>query len=144
MFWVKYGTGVGPKLTALLDGGVLLATTDRHFWSISHNLPTPFKKGSVIIVPYVVSSYVDVDFNETEVDGRNRSGWYYFRGTYNRRQGGRPHLAQVATHLTGANFANARFGGPDADLLRRSADELRSSAVCPSPQGDAPTSGRYL
>lgn len=134
IFWTKYGLGVRERLKVVLDGGILVAATDRHFWSLYHNLPTPFGKGSVIIIPYVASSYVDSDEKFTAIHARNKTGWFFFRGNYKRRGGSRDTLAQIAEHLTGADFEHFRFGGPDAKLLRRSAELMRSAAVCPSPQ----------
>jgi len=59
--FMKYGQNVNQPLKDLYDKGPMVATTDRSFWSISHNLPTPFKTGHVVVLPYVSSTYVDRD-----------------------------------------------------------------------------------
>jgi len=142
--FMKYGQNVNPPLKELYEAGPLVATTDRSFWSISHNLPTPFKKGQVVMMPYVSSTYVDIDVDlGREMDEKS---WYFFRGTLFRRFGSRTELVELGKQVTGSNFEGHKMPskGPQEDVLQNTSRLMRRSSVCPCPQGDAPTSGRLF
>ena len=79
-------------LQTLLNGGSLVATTDRYFWNIYRNIPKPFVRGTVIIMPYLDSSYIDVPGSEVQPHEKKASSRYFFRGILKRRFGMRSTL----------------------------------------------------
>jgi hypothetical protein len=99
-------------------------------------------------MPYVSSVTLDLHYQAPNPI-KNPARRYYFRGNMHRWHGERHFLPDLAGHLTGADFAEVSFvasGKPKnfEPILRRTAEELRESNMCPSPEGDTPTSLRLF
>ena len=60
------------------------------------NIPKPFKEGTVVIMPYLDSSYIDrVDTNLAKPLVKNMAARYFFRGILKRRFGKRGTLLEL-------------------------------------------------
>ena len=79
-------------LQSLLNGGSLIATTDRYFWNVYRHIPKPFVRGNIVIMPYLDSSYIDIPGSDPKPHAKKSTSRYFFRGILQRRFGMRSTL----------------------------------------------------
>ncbi len=146
LIYMKYNIMLPRQLQNVLDSGVNVITTDRHYWSISHNLKNTFEAGRVIVIPYVCSTFMDSQFIEyTPEKIKNPKSHYMFFGNLRRRFGGRSYILDLGEMLEGANFRGTELHRePIPGVLNETGMVMRQSSVCLCPSGDAPTSVRVF
>jgi len=143
----RYKTDMSQPLHTLLDSGPIVATFDRFSGRLHGYWRNAWTRGSVIVMPYVSS--VALDHHHAPPRPKNPKRTYYFRGNMHRWNGERHYLPALAKHLTGADFAEVSFvafgkGSNFEPVLNATAFDMRESSVCPSPEGDTPTSLRLF
>lgn len=144
----RYKQEMSKKLKSVLDSGPIIATFDRFSGKLMAYWRKAWKRGSVLVLPYVSSAALDLQ-HETPSKEKDPNLRYYFRGNMHRWHGERSYLPKLAEHLTGADFREVVFtkvGGAAnfVSVLEESAKDVRRSSVCPSPEGDTPTSLRLF
>jgi hypothetical protein len=146
ILYMKYNIMLPKQLQNVLDSGVNVITTDRHYWSISHNLKNTFEEGRVIVIPYVCSTFMDSQLIEyTPEKIKNPKSHYMFFGNLRRRFGGRSYILDLGEMLEGANFRGTELHRePIPDVLNETGMVMRQSNICLCPSGDAPTSVRVF
>lgn len=136
------------KLKGVLDSGPIIATFDRFSGRLHGYWKSTWSRGAVLVMPYVSSVALDLQWKKPD-DPRDGTMRYYFRGNMHRWHGERSFLPKLAEHLTGADFKEVSFstaGKPSnfVAVLESTANDVRKAHMCPSPEGDTPTSLRLF
>lgn len=133
-----------------MDSGPVALTIDRDYWLLIKFMRRTYERGSVLIMPYVSSTFLDVaspsPLRGAEKDAKS---WYFFRGTLKRKNGGqsRPMLKELGALLQDADFEGVKLNKKDGSIftiLNETSVRMRSSSVCVCPEGDSPTSLRVF
>lgn len=69
-FWTRYNLKPDRTLRQLLDSGPIVAVLERSFFMLQRKWPLAFERGSVIVMPYVSSGFIDTDDDTREKDSK--------------------------------------------------------------------------
>ncbi len=66
--WTRYNLKPDKSLRALLDSGPIVAVLERAFFMLQRKWPRAFERGSVVMMPYVSSGFVDTGEDTRAMD----------------------------------------------------------------------------
>lgn len=69
-FWTRYNLKPDRMLRQLLDSGPIVAVLERSFFMLQRKWPLAFERGSVVMMPYVSSGFIDTDDDTREKDSK--------------------------------------------------------------------------
>lgn len=69
-FWTRYNLKPDKTLRQLLDSGPIVAVLERSFFMLQRKWPLAFERGSVVLMPYVSSGFIDTDEDTREKDSK--------------------------------------------------------------------------
>eukprot|EP00283_Hemiselmis_rufescens_P026160 CAMPEP_0173452052 /NCGR_PEP_ID=MMETSP1357-20121228/47959_1 /TAXON_ID=77926 /ORGANISM="Hemiselmis rufescens, Strain PCC563" /LENGTH=310 /DNA_ID=CAMNT_0014418877 /DNA_START=25 /DNA_END=957 /DNA_ORIENTATION=- len=147
---MKYAIDIEASLMKFLDGKAVVLTIDRDYWLLMKFLRNSYERGSVLIMPYVSSTFLDIDQDPPlRHQDKDPDSWYFFRGTMKRKHGGlaRPMMYEMAKEMKGADFKGVVLNKKDHSIfgiLNSTSTLMRRSSVCLCPEGDSPTSLRVF